>query len=370
MTWETESAPTFETPAQQTAGGLSGDRDTRDPDPHRPTGVRSRSRVNDEVAEHHLHEFLGSPQEERTAFLDDLRPADLQMWNGLISRRTGWGIQRRVEIANAILCSASRDFLERAERLLPVLEPNVFTNYVIRTGSVPSWKDTAHLPLYGPSCAPDVLADINVGTARNCDFHAALAAVALGSPGFIEQHIRENTNGTYSVTFLRENGGEASVTVTDRMPWSAGGYLNARPGRPPSKWAMVYEKAYAQLSGGYALIERREDRSSFSDLTGKAVIERSTDSCDLIEVGRHLDQGEAMIATTWAFPAWVKNVEVLSMHVYAIKSVDARESAPTVTLISPEGQYSFVPPTFEVTRSEWLRYFATVRSASMKQLST
>jgi hypothetical protein len=366
MTWETESAATFATPVQRPAGSPSPARGTGESDADRPARVRARPRVNDEAAEHHLQEFLGSPPQQRTVFLDQLRPADLQTWNAVISRRAGRGNERRVEITNAILCSASRGFLERTERLLPVLEPNVFTNYVIRTGSVPSWTSTAHLPLYGPSCAPDIRTDINVGTARNCDFHAALAAVALTSPEFIQQHIQQNTNGTFDVRFHRENGDEALVTVTDRMPWFAGSYLNARPGRPPSKWAMIYEKAYAQVSGGYACIEGREDRRGLSDLTGKAVIERSTDRCDLIEVADHLDRGEAMIATTWAFPAWVKNVEVLSMHVYTIKSVDARKSPPTVTLISPEGQHTFVPPTLELSRADWLRYFATIRSASMR----
>ena len=358
MRWETDSAPVSDASAQQTAAGLGADG---------PAGGRARFGGDDDAAERSLHQFLGSPQVEQATLLDQLGPADLQMWNRLISRRTESGNQRRIEIANTVLRCAGPRVLERVGRQLPVLEPNVFTNHVIRTNSIPGWKSTAHLPLYGPSRGPDVQTDINAGATRNCDFHAAVAAVALTSPELLKQRIRENTNGTFSVAFFRENGDEASVTVTDRMPWSAGRYLNARPGDRPCKWAMVYEKAYAQLNGGYALIEGREDRSSLRELTGDAVTERGTDSCHLVDVADHLDAGAAMIATTWVFPTWVKNVEVLSMHAYAIKSVDARRSPPTVTVINPEGRCSFVPPTMRLTESEWLRYFARVRSVAVSQ---
>jgi Calpain family cysteine protease len=332
----------------------------------RTAGARTRFWGDDNDAERHLQGFLRSPQEEQTAFLDELAGVDLQMWDHLISTRVDWGNQRRVEIANTILCAGSRPFLGQVERMLPVLEPNVVTNHVARTNGTPGWKSTADLPLYGPSGAPDVLTDINAGTARNCDFHAALAAVALASPDLIKRHIRENVNGTFSVTLFREHGDVAPVTVTDRVPWSTSGYLNAKPGEPPSKWALIYEKAYAQLSGGYGLIEER-DRSSLHALTGTAVTERSTDAGDLIELAGRLDAGEAMIATTWAFPSWVRNVEVQSMHVYALKSIDPRRSPPSVTLVSPEGRYSFVQPIMRLTQSDWLRYFATVRSASVSR---
>jgi hypothetical protein len=367
MRWETDSVPASGAPAQQANGGLAPDGKAGGLDPGRPTRVRARARLagDGEAAEHSLRNFLGSPPDEQIAYLDQLSAADLQTWNRLIARRADWGNQRRVEIANAILRSASRRLLERAERLLPVLEPNVLTNHVIRTDSTPSWKSTARLSLYGPSRAPDVVIDINAGTARNCDFHAALAAVALASPEHITQHIRENVNGTFDVALFRDDGAQISVTVTDRVPWSAGGYLNARPGDPASKWAMMYEKAYAQLSGGYARIEGREDRSSFRELTGNAVTERSTDCMGLTDLADQLDGGQAMIATTWLFPAWVRNVEVLSMHVYAIKSIDARMSPPSVTVLNPEGRSSFAAPTMRLTESEWLRCFATVRSVAV-----
>src|SRR5262249_14950228 len=126
------------------------------------------------------------------------------------------------------------------------------------------WRDTSRLPLWSRSGRLDPADAVNQGQVGDCWFMSSLEAVALANPGLIRQALRANANGTYTVTF--HIGGRAvPVTVTDQMPYLAD-YVYASPGSDGAKWAMVYEKALAQLVDGYALAGRDQNSPSVSGI--------------------------------------------------------------------------------------------------------
>lgn len=118
--------------------------------------------------------------------------------------------------------------------------------------------------------------DVSQGGAGDCYFMAILAAVARTRPSIIENMIKDNGDGTYTVTFQTKNGfsgffgvrSDQKVTV-DAKFWVEGaaktptyaktGDADPDPGKPTSKgpelWVMIIEKAFAQLHGGYEKIE-------------------------------------------------------------------------------------------------------------------
>ena len=113
-----------------------------------------------------------------------------------------------------------------------------------------SYKDYSSVPLFaagGPSYT-----DVNQGQVNDCWFDSALASVALQDPSLIEQIIKPNGNGTYSVEF-QVNGKPTWETVNTQLPTYTtqpqydGSHLAANNGSG-SLWAELIEKGAAQLS--------------------------------------------------------------------------------------------------------------------------
>ncbi|WP_046771316.1 C2 family cysteine protease [Jiangella alkaliphila] len=93
--------------------------------------------------------------------------------------------------------------------------------------------------------------DIDQGGLGDCATLASIAAAQAADPTFLERHIQENPNGTYTVTLYDEAGNPVEVTVN--------GYIPADDGNPVYNgdeldgeltWASIYEKAMAQYQGG------------------------------------------------------------------------------------------------------------------------
>lgn len=103
--------------------------------------------------------------------------------------------------------------------------------------------------------------DVLQGAIANCYLPAALSAVAQHDPKLIENAIRQNADGTYTVRFYeRQWYGSAArpveITVDGDAPLAQGAdkgrYAKARDKR--ELWVTVIEKAYAQWKGGYEKI--------------------------------------------------------------------------------------------------------------------
>jgi hypothetical protein len=329
---------------------------------------------------------------ERAAFLSQLTPAELQDWNRQISRGGGafWQSEGlttsdRVQLANLLLGSADPGALASLQANMPALQPNGHNSEETPTG----WTSTSDQPLVGPAGKP-VVSDINQGNEGDCWFLAGLGAVAMKDPSLIQQNIHQNDNGTYTVTFYR-NGQAVPVTVTDSVPGGSTFGDYAHPGTGDSaKWAQLYEKAYAQLNGGYGPIEGGFGDTALSAITGQPATREDLNptwpwqsSPSLSDISSKLNSGYAITTGSSDGEDWPWSSEphrldsgwVVPSHEYMVQSVDTSAHPPTIMLLSPWGQDGAGPPdpngigapaTVTLTEDQWHQYFTEVSSAQMK----
>ncbi len=227
---------------------------------------------------------------------------------------------------------------------------------------VPLVYQQENLPLYGASGAPQ-MADITQGQTGDCYFLASLAEIALQDPTSIENMIKSNGNGTYSVEF-QINGQADYVTVNSELVNMGGGYTTGNgqtliyANGYGTAWAPLIEKAFVQLneqsaathggdgsavnsyagiSGGWATV--------FGELTGQSVTpyftysgESGTAETQLLSTLQSaLASGqEVEMATSGQFMKASTNL--VAGHMFAVVGVDA--AAETVTLFNPWGHNS------------------------------
>jgi hypothetical protein len=123
--------------------------------------------------------------------------------------------------------------------------------------------------------------DIYQGGIGDCFMLSPLGLIAKLHPGRIENMIRDNADGTYSVSLYRDASGgavsfasrrykEVEVKVDTNF---AGNGVNNRAtdnvvGDQKEIWAQVIEKAYATMKGGYAAINMGYSTLAMAELTG------------------------------------------------------------------------------------------------------
>ncbi|WP_166353395.1 C2 family cysteine protease [Phytoactinopolyspora limicola] len=96
------------------------------------------------------------------------------------------------------------------------------------------------------------IAQIDQGSLGDCATLASLAAAVAADPTFVDRHITENANGTYTVKLYDENGMPVYVTVSGHIPADNGNPIyNGRGLDGEINWASIYEKAMAQYQGGH-----------------------------------------------------------------------------------------------------------------------
>ncbi len=152
--------------------------------------------------------------------------------------------------------------------------------------------------------------DINQGSIGDCFFLAGLGAVAHNKPSLLKKAIKDNGDGTYNVTLYKRKGwfgreyGPAqssgrfasfkkkTVRIKATFPKSVNGNDTANSdtssmqphalgGDKDSKgnaeiWVRLVEKAYAQMSGGYAAIGNGGfGESALEALTGENYTEKA-----------------------------------------------------------------------------------------------
>jgi hypothetical protein len=323
---------------------------------------------------------------ERAAFLGQLSPAELRDWNNRISggggafwQSEGLTTSDRVQLANLLLGSADAGTLARIEANMPSLQPGSHNSEESPNG----WSSTSGQPLFGPDGKP-VVSDVNQGNEGDCWFLSGLGAVAMKDPSLIERNVHQNANGTYTVTFYR-NGQPVPVTVTDSVPGGSTFGDYAHPGTGDNaKWAQIYEKAYAQLNGGYASIEGGHGSVAMSDVTGMPSSRQDLNPAlpwqsgpSLGDISGRLNSGYAVTTGSTDGKDWPWSSEpnrldggwVVPSHEYMVQSINTSAHPPTITLLNPWGQDGAGPPdpkgsaapaTVTLTEDQWHKYFTDV----------
>jgi hypothetical protein len=344
---------------------------------------------------------------ERAAFLAQLSPAELQDWNARLAPNeyalpregiiaNGLSSDDRTQLANLLFGSADPGSLETLSQTMTNLQPPLQDVSGDGYGNL-TWRSTQDMPLYGPY-GPSVSSDINQGDLGDCYFLAALGSVTQTDPKFIQNHIQQNPNGSYTVTFYR-NGQPVPVTVTGDLPYSAktNSYPYANPGSQTdpetgattdAKWAAIYEKAYAQFRGGYDVAGqgvagfRIVDDSALADITGNQTQDSDlhpffSSGPTISDIQSQLNNGYAITAQTNKVQTWPWQQEptyedstavgkqIVTEHQYMVLSTNPNGSPPTITLQNPWGQGSAAPETVVLTQDQFDEYFASTTAVKV-----
>lgn len=183
--------------------------------------------------------------------------------------------------------------------------------------------------------------DISQGAMGDCYFLASLAAVAHAHPELIRDALRQNDDGTVTVTF-HANGKPVPITVDADLPALAlpvldranlfGGSTTAG-----ELWPALVEKAYAQWKGGYDAIGHGGWMApALEAITGKraddyALKGLAADSVAAM-IEKAAEQGRPMTCSTGSSPA-VR--DLVPNHAYSVLGVVRHDGEAWVQLRNP-----------------------------------
>lgn len=299
---------------------------------------------------------------ELDAVMSQMSDEQLRKLNDQLGEGSSWwgggdadgGVQQKWE--NMLLSECGPETLTRLQAELTNLrwEPDPTTDSV---------KDVHYeavdLPLFPPDGQdPDVEADIAMGQVGDCWFMASLAAVTEQDPDFPREHIRQNPNGTYTVTLYDKSGKPVEVTVDNKLPMDDNGV--AYSGTPSNVlWPAIYEKALAQYRGGYGKIEGGFGDQSMDIITGQDAERHNPKDVSLADIDDRLSKGEAVTIGSTS-KADGQDSRVVSDHEYTVRSVDMNSHPPTVQVMNPWGADGSKPHLVTLTEEQYRKLYDEV----------
>lgn len=199
---------------------------------------------------------------------------------------------------------------------------------------------------------PD-LSDIDQRDLGDCWFLAGLGAIARDNPEFIRNQIKDNGDGTYTVTFYENRDGQfvpVEVTVDGDFPVDKDGNPAYAQPCDDETWVMIYEKAFAELHGGYGDIE-----GGFGDDAMEAIYGREFDRLDVEDMSDEdlvyqLNQqpvtagtmnpdriGDMVLPWDRDLVEKFDDLDVVDSHVYTVQGTFERDGKTYVRLYNPWG---------------------------------
>lgn len=205
--------------------------------------------------------------------------------------------------------------------------------------------------------------DIRQGQLNNCFLVAAMAAVAEQDPGFIQNMIQDNGDGTYTVTLHQyDDGGlfgigsgweEVEVTVSADFPQNSAQLSGDSAGQAQEIWPQLIEKAYAQLNGGYDGFENGGSPSNaLATLTGNDVDSREPGEYSFEDLSSDFGDGNGEDAITFLAPEnftgdaaqLAQDHNVHAWHTYSVTRVYEENGVQMVELNNPWGSEDVTLP--------------------------
>jgi hypothetical protein len=280
--------------------------------------------------------------------------------------------------------------LEHGTKLdAPAPEPILYDQFNMK----PQYTSTSG-PLFVDGASGD---DVEQGTDGDCFFMASLSAVAQTHPELIENAIKKNADGTYTVTLHEPVYGPAAhrfgwlgqkaqatlnrlipatgtrpvqVTVDGELP--NGGAFDAHS-RTGELWPALMEKAYAKLWGNsYASIDGGDPVESLQTLTGGKHKGLHTafnnDDATFDFVKKALDAKQPIVATTKSSakvnPA---NGDIVGNHVYSVVGAGEENGQRYVELRNPWGfsNTSNFAPTLRISVDELRAKFSQLNTVQL-----
>ncbi len=203
--------------------------------------------------------------------------------------------------------------------------------------------------------------DIAQGGLNDCYVVGGIGAVAAQNPGLIQNAVRDNGDGTYTVTFYEKDNGflgipglfgggeykKVEITVDGNFSTDAaqgsGDFVNSN-GEKAEIWPKIVEKAYAQYKGGYEAIDNGGNSAEImSLLTGRDAEQIDTGDYSFEQMKQDFDGGQAIVLGT---PDNFEGVDkgtaqkhgLVDWHVYTVVGVGEDSSGNRyVEVYNPHG---------------------------------
>ncbi|MEJ7734001.1 MAG: C2 family cysteine protease [Polyangiaceae bacterium] len=177
--------------------------------------------------------------------------------------------------------------------------------------------------------------DVVQGGIGTCVTLAGLGAIASVSPETIRDAVRDNGDGTYTVTFHEQRmpgmiwdreWTTHEVTVDARAPVDESGNLLSAQAPYGETWPLIIEKAWAEYNGGYHRINGDSGSALLEAVTGhtasfhESIVDAAADQLpgsspvlpSLETLGRWHDSGRAIITGVHNHMLYILDVDVES----------------------------------------------------------
>jgi hypothetical protein len=211
--------------------------------------------------------------------------------------------------------------------------------------------------------------DVRKGAAHDCYFASAMASVANERPEVIRNAIKDNKDGTYTVTFYNDGNKSDKVEITvdsqlyvdssGNLKYSRGVDKNA-DGKSDELWPAIMEKAYAKWKGGYDAIGNGTDdvAMAISEITGKDATYTYTDtsrSSQFYSIRNALRNDRPVTAGTFGGEKDEKydSNGLTAHHVYSVLDAYREDGKKYIVLRDPNMRSRFEAPYH--TEADWDR---------------
>ncbi len=208
--------------------------------------------------------------------------------------------------------------------------------------------------------------DVNQGQIGDCYLLAVVGDIAKMKPEIIRKMIKDNGNGTYTVTFYRHKGGISGFfaslfggsdfePVLETVDSNFGsnivnsGQDQAQVGNQHEIWVAVIEKAFAKLNGGYDKITNGGyPMNAMETLTGKKASQKPIGSVTATELQADLTAGKPVVMDSLpqVSPAQKLPFGLVGPHAYMLDSIQQSPKGPIVILRNPWGSQHPPPIPF------------------------
>ncbi|MBN2361338.1 MAG: hypothetical protein JXR83_17935 [Deltaproteobacteria bacterium] len=238
-------------------------------------------------------------------------------------------------------------------------------------------------PLFVGSAEP---ADVRQGNLGDCYLPSATAALAHARPGLFEDIVRDNHDGTYTVTFKERDWSDPDRTWRDKKVTVDGDLYTRSYGGPlygaaanstetgeMEMWWPIFEKAYASWKGSYDRIGNGGSSARvFGEVMGRSSVTKDIEHGDAEEIWRTLkgsvDGRLPVSAGTYGSDddGRYSNTGVYSDHSYSILGYAERDGERYVKIRNPWGRSEPYPGdgvndgVFELKFDEFRRLYESL----------
>ena len=206
--------------------------------------------------------------------------------------------------------------------------------------------------------------DMKQGRIGTCYFLASLMAIAKFNPDFIQNMIKDNGDGTYTVTFHDSSGKPVEVTVDNTFPKKdklCGDKDHGSTSEDNKElWPSIMEKAYAKWKGGYDQVDGGFQGRALEELTGQTSTTNTVTNTTKTTVWTQLiDNMNNDRPTAIALMKDDNSLDVYGKHSYMVDRID--EANGLVYVKNPWGHSDPKPLTMDdlVNLDSYISYIDT-----------